>query len=294
MSENTQNLSFWNRLLTYYFEAKEAAVDRFKMPMIPYYLSLIVLSYWEPLYILIFSSKPVEDRTAYVRCMFQNYTLTDHLICLGIALGFAFISSIAFPYLTILINLINRTSKKLDKREHKLKSQEIKLSEKENIIHQLEIEDIKSGKKEKEEYNKAIESIKNSYEERINDIKQTHELELKNKEDSIKQLKNIKVIENENNVVNNQHYLDLYNFTKSRKSLPFLEEIIKKGYEIEFGTNRPQTQNERKLLDMFTEYRLGYYTIFSQHQKKFFFNKTGKFVVYNLHLEINEEQKSHQ
>ncbi|SFN28204.1 hypothetical protein SAMN05421741_10394 [Paenimyroides ummariense] len=310
MSENTQNESFWIKALMLYHESKEAAVDRLKMPMIPYYLALLVLSYWEPLYILIFSSKPVEDRTAYVRCMFQNFTIYDHLNCFLFALIFAVISSILFPYLTIFINRVNQTSEKAAKRSKEL-------FEREKIFHELELESIKSGRKEKEEFNKTIDDLKQSYEQRIESITSNHNIEIENlketntsqtelikeldkkilsfstsnpKFSTTKKTNNTKSINTEENIIIDFNtYKEIQNFLirSFRKPLTLLEEIKNNDFQILFNNERPLKSIENALFEKFQKNNLGEMITLADQSKTFSFTTSGRFLIMSLISDFN-------
>lgn len=187
MSENTKQEGFWSKLLTLYHESKEATTERLKMPIVTFYISLLIITYWQPLVILLFSSKPIEDRTAYIRCLYSQENIYFHYIQALFILIISFSFSVIFPMLTHFINKLTKTAKYADIEEKELQKDRARLDEEKQAIHDFKKANIKSGQLEKDEYNKSMEDLKFSYEKRIRSLEDNNIVLEKNYQESINQ-----------------------------------------------------------------------------------------------------------
>lgn len=157
-------------LLEYWKESREAAKERLKLPIVPLYLTLLVMAYWKPISIYILSTQNIEGKIGAIEKLYIYWSFWDHLGNILILLLLSFVSSAIFPLLmwgldSLLIHPNNYrkglriTSKNIDRAQDLLIAK-----------HKFEQTKILSGSKEVEEYNQSIEDLKRSYEDRISNI----------------------------------------------------------------------------------------------------------------------------
>jgi len=166
-------------------ESKEASQERLKLPIVTFYIFLLVISYWKPLSIYFLSEKKIEEKIKEIDFIYKNYTYCDHILNLLILLLLSTISSILFPSIMFIIEyllkkpnkerkIIKNSTKDIDREE------ELKITK-----HKYDMNKILSGNKEIEDYNKSIEDLKKSYEDRIKNMENINDQKDKNFESQL-------------------------------------------------------------------------------------------------------------
>lgn len=166
-------------------ESKEASQERLKLPIVTFYIFLLVISYWKPLSIYFLSEKKIEEKIKEIDFIYKNHTHWDHILNLLILLLLSTISSILFPSIMFIIEyllkkpnkerkIIKNSTKDIDRNE------ELKITK-----HKYDMNKILSGNKEVEDYNQSIEDLKKSYEDRIQNMENINNQKDKNLESQI-------------------------------------------------------------------------------------------------------------
>lgn len=297
MSENTHKENFWNRLLTYYLDAKESTAERLKMPIVTFYVGLLIITYWEPLLIMLFSSDSIENRAKYINNLYVNKSEIYHYSKLFCVLLTGFLFSIIFPLLTQLINFLIKSAKKSAADEKENLQKRIRLEEERQAIHEYKKSNIKSGQLEKDEYNKTIEDLKFSYEKRIRSLEESMNIQDKNFKESNNQkdktistlLNDIDIIKRENRELKKQIEKSHLNKTQLKKIKNILstEEVLKRIDNI-YITILKDTESEEEqkikkdLITFFAENSYGNITRSLPHKTVFKLNSDGLSFVTSL------------
>lgn len=176
-------------ILDFYRESQDAAKERLKLPIVPFYITLVILSYWRPISIYLFSAATIELKIKEINNLYNDWNAWNHFWTLLLLIGISIISSLIFPVIMWGIEVLLRTpnnrrkellnASKVIEWQHDLASTQ----------HKFDKEKILSGKKEIEEYNESIASLKDSYDERIRSIESITEQKDKNFESEIVSLK---------------------------------------------------------------------------------------------------------
>lgn len=187
MINSSETLKFF---FDYYKETKEAAKERLKLPIVPFYVTLVILNYWKAISVYLFSGESIEGKITYINILYNKWTFWDHLQNLSLLMAFSFVMSTLFPVLMWGIDFIiqvpnNRrknlqNSSKIIDWHHDLASTQ----------HKYDKEKILSGNKEIEEYNESIDSIKKSYDDRIKTIENVNNQKEENLKEEVHNFKN--------------------------------------------------------------------------------------------------------
>jgi len=166
-------------------ESKEASQERLKLPIVPFYIFLLIVSYWKPISIYLLSEKNIEGKIKEIDFLYKNNNHWDHILNLLILLFISTISSILFPFLMFLIEYLLKKPNK-ERKIIKNKTKDIDREEELKIaMHKFDMNKILSGNKEVEDYNQSIEDLKKSYEDRIQNMEIINTQKDKNLESQI-------------------------------------------------------------------------------------------------------------
>ncbi|SIS92157.1 hypothetical protein SAMN05421789_11150 [Kaistella chaponensis] len=224
MISNTDTFKY---ILDYYKETKDAAKERLKLPIIPFYITLVILNYWKPISIYLFSKSSVEGKINNITYLYRNWTFWDHFWNLILLVAASFLISTLFPILMWGIEALLRVP---NNRRKVLLNDSKNIDWKHDLAstqHKYDKEKILSGKKEIEEYNSSMEDLKRSYEERIRNSDVLNKQRIQNLTSELENLRttNSDLAQNYNKVKN-----DL--FDKERQNLRFIytdDELINKS-----------------------------------------------------------------
>ncbi|MDR6485552.1 endonuclease III [Chryseobacterium vietnamense] len=254
-------------------ESKEASQERLKLPIVPFYIFLLIISYWKPISIYFLSEKNIEERIKEIDLIYINYGYWDHIFNLLILLFLSTISSILFPSIMFIIEYLLKTpnkERKIIKNSTKNidREEELKITE-----HKYKINKILSGNKEVEDYNQSIEDLKKSYEDRIQNIEAINLQKDKNLESQIDMI-------NKENISLNSRLDDM---SKSNK---FLNDLINQYRLNEFEyTNYSKFNKIFENKDYFKDYinSLGLVA----DKGVFIIHFLSQIIDYNLHSLLN-------
>lgn len=183
--ESKSSLYMFKTIIDFVKESKEASQERLKLPIVTFYIFLLLISYWKPLSIYFLSEKKIEEKIKQIDFIYKNYTHWDHILNLLILLLLSTISSLLFPVIMFVIEFLLKSPNK-ERKIIKNSTKDIDRHEELKIArHRYDLNKIVSGNKEIEDYNQSIEVLKKSYEDRIQNIETINNQKDKNLESQI-------------------------------------------------------------------------------------------------------------
>lgn len=154
-----------------YLRGKQQEIEKeekLRLPILYVYFPILVLHYWKPISVFLFSNHPIEKRILIIRHICGEIKWYEHLFNVFLLLLVATILSILFPLAMWVI----------DKLIVKPNNDRIEIKNKRKINNaetRLELDRIKTGKKENENYQQIIENQKITFENQIATLKEEND-----------------------------------------------------------------------------------------------------------------------
>lgn len=227
----------------------EVSRDRIKNPLIGTFIISWIVINWRPIIILMFSTKPIENRINFIESLYSSF-YTYFLIPFLIALIYVLI----LPYFMWAIDEIIRKST-IGRKKNLIKQQIFDYEGKQQLaVEESKLEDLKANYRDKADFNKQIEQLRSQLDEREEHIAiQSTELEnFKNENNELKKL----ISEKNNNKNNTQISLYENQYIDFRKSdlYDYFRDIgVKIRNDEEFPVNINDIIREKYLLQNIIE-----------------------------------------
>lgn len=165
-------------LLTTFFKTSE---ERIKNPFIGAFMTSWIIFNWKSIIFIIFSSKNVEEKIAFIDKHFSNI---ENILWLPLISAFFYI--LILPYLNLIIDQLLKYSQSkraifiIEKQKLTIENQ------KQLAIEEIKLEEAKTEFRERNTHNKLVEDLQ----KKISDLETVYDKEKSNNINLIEQLKN--------------------------------------------------------------------------------------------------------
>lgn len=138
----------------------EALLSKLKLPILTTYLVLLPIYNWQIILYLLFKNEPIDVTIKYIIANYQNQYWKGILI----PMLMAFLYTLLFPILQVIINILFNWFKKVNKKL-------IRQEELDDAIHKFELQQNLTGQQSLERLQSNIELLTNENQKLLNDNK---------------------------------------------------------------------------------------------------------------------------
>lgn len=131
--------------------------ERLKNPFLGAFITSWIAFNWQPIFIILFSNKTIEDKITFVN---QNFIDPYHLLYFPLISTVIYI--IILPYINLVTELLIELSK-TKRNKLSINSQKLAINNKKELaIEEIKLEESKTEFRERNSHNQMIESLQNS------------------------------------------------------------------------------------------------------------------------------------
>lgn len=144
--------------------------ERIKNPFIGAFFSSWIIFNWKPVFLMIFSSKNIEEKIKFID---ENFTSTSNLLIFPLITAVFYV--LILPYLSLLFDillkysLLKRNDILLNKQKQNIENQ------KQLAIEEIKLEEAKTDFRERNTHNKLVEELQKRNNELDNEIQREKE-----------------------------------------------------------------------------------------------------------------------
>lgn len=148
----------------------KTAEERIKNPFIGAFFSSWIIFNWKPVFLMIFSSKNIEEKITFID---ENFTSTSNLLIFPLITAVFYV--LILPYLSLLFDillkysLLKRNDILVNKQKQNIENQ------KRLAIEEIKLEEAKTDFRERNTHNKLVEELQKRNNELNNEIQREKE-----------------------------------------------------------------------------------------------------------------------